>query len=70
MAKFDDSGYDAIVFDKICSCSVRNLERIKRYCECNPDKIVVATGARTDWDARTASRTRTTTANTTTSACV
>ena len=44
MAKFDDSGYDTIVFDKIFFCSVRNLARIKRYCESNPEKIVVATG--------------------------
>ncbi|MFM7986711.1 MAG: hypothetical protein ACKPKO_46090, partial [Candidatus Fonsibacter sp.] len=44
LAKFDDSGYDTIVFDEIFFCSVRNLARIKRYCESNPDKIVVATG--------------------------
>ncbi|MFM7982707.1 MAG: hypothetical protein ACKPKO_25630, partial [Candidatus Fonsibacter sp.] len=44
MAKFDDSGYDTIVFDEIFFCSVRNLARIKRYCESNPDNIVVATG--------------------------
>ena len=43
LAKFDDNGYD-IVFDEILFCSVRNLARIKRYCESNPDKIVVATG--------------------------
>ena len=36
MAKFDDSGYDTIVFDKICFCSVRNLARIKRYCDAIP----------------------------------
>ncbi|MFM7984787.1 MAG: hypothetical protein ACKPKO_36240 [Candidatus Fonsibacter sp.] len=41
---FDDSGYDTIVFDEILFCSVRNLVRIKRYCDSNPDKIVVATG--------------------------
>ncbi|MFM7978711.1 MAG: hypothetical protein ACKPKO_05295, partial [Candidatus Fonsibacter sp.] len=44
MAKFDDSGYDTIVFDEIFFCSVRHLARIKRYCDNNPDKIVVATG--------------------------
>ena len=44
MAKFDDSGCVMIVFDEIFFCSVRNLARIKRYCESNPDKIVVATG--------------------------
>ena len=68
MAKFDDSGYDAIVFDEIFFCSVRNLARIKRYCESNPEKIVVAKGTRTNWNASTASRTRTTTTNTTTGA--
>ena len=44
MAKFDDIAYDTIVFDEILFCSVRNLARIKRYCESNPDKIAVATG--------------------------
>ncbi|MFM7988969.1 MAG: hypothetical protein ACKPKO_57615, partial [Candidatus Fonsibacter sp.] len=44
LAKFDDSGYDTIVFDEIFFCTVRNPARIKRYCESNPDKIVVATG--------------------------
>ncbi len=43
MAKFDDSGYNTIDFDEILFCSVRNLARIKRYCESIPDKIVVAT---------------------------
>ena len=42
MAKFHDNGYDTIVCDKIFICSVRNLARIKRYCESNPDNIVVA----------------------------
>ncbi len=44
MARFDDSGYDTIVFDEIFFSSVRKLARIKRYCETNPDKIVIATG--------------------------
>ncbi|MFM7986614.1 MAG: hypothetical protein ACKPKO_45595 [Candidatus Fonsibacter sp.] len=44
MAKFDDNNYDTRVFDEILFCSVRNLARIKRYCESNPDKIIVATG--------------------------
>ncbi|MFM7984180.1 MAG: hypothetical protein ACKPKO_33140, partial [Candidatus Fonsibacter sp.] len=44
MAKFDDNGYDTMVFDGIFFCSVKNPARIKRYCESNPDKIVVATG--------------------------
>ncbi|MFM7982405.1 MAG: hypothetical protein ACKPKO_24100, partial [Candidatus Fonsibacter sp.] len=43
-AKFDDNGYDTIVFDEIFFCSGRSLARIKRYCESNPDNIVVATG--------------------------
>jgi hypothetical protein len=44
MAKFDDSAYDTIVFDEIFFSSVRKLARIKRYCDANPDKIVIATG--------------------------
>ena len=44
MAKFDDSGYDTIVFDEILFCSVWHLARIKRYCDNNPNNIVVATG--------------------------
>jgi len=44
MAKFDDNGYDAIVFDEILFCSVRHLARIKRYCESNPDNIAIAAG--------------------------
>ena len=44
MSKFDNIGYNTIVFDEIFFCSVRNLARIKRYCENNPDKTVVATG--------------------------
>jgi hypothetical protein len=44
MAKFDDSPFDTIVFDEIFFCSVRKLARIKRYCDANPDKIVIATG--------------------------
>ena len=67
MAKFDDIGYDTIVFDEIFFCSVRDLARIKRSCESNPDKIVVATG---DPSASTAPLTRTTTTNTTTGAWI
>ncbi len=44
MARFDDSGYDTIVFDEILLCCVRKLARIKHYCETHPEKIVVATG--------------------------
>ena len=44
MAKFDDSQYDVVVFDEIFFSSVRKLARIKRYCDKNPEKIVIATG--------------------------
>jgi len=44
MARFDDSSYNVVVFDEILFCSVRNLARVKRYCESNPDNILVATG--------------------------
>ncbi|MFM7979513.1 MAG: hypothetical protein ACKPKO_09380, partial [Candidatus Fonsibacter sp.] len=30
--------------DEIFSCSARHLARIKRYCNKNPDNIVIATG--------------------------
>ena len=68
IAKFDDSGYDTIVFDKICFCSVRNLARIKRYCESNPDKIVVATGDTNQLECIDCITNQKTTTNTTTSA--
>ena len=44
MAKFDDSPYDTIVFDEIFFYNIRNLTRIKTYCENNPEKIIIATG--------------------------
>ena len=44
MAKFDDSGYDVIVFDEIYFANVRMLAKIKSYSENNPDKIILATG--------------------------
>ena len=44
MAKLDNGGYDTVVFDEICFCSVRHLARVKWYCDNNPDKIVIATG--------------------------
>ncbi|MFM7985148.1 MAG: hypothetical protein ACKPKO_38100 [Candidatus Fonsibacter sp.] len=68
MAKFDGSGYDAIVFDEILFCSVRHLAKTKRYCDNNPDNIVIATGARINWSASTAPRTKSTTMSTTTCA--
>jgi len=44
MAKFDDSGYDVIVFGEIYFANVRMLAKIKRYSENNPRKIILATG--------------------------
>ena len=44
VTRFDDTNYDTIVFDEIFFYSVRRLARIKRYCEENPEKIVIATG--------------------------
>jgi len=44
MAKFDDSEYDTIVFDEIVFHNTFILRKIKRYCENNPDKIIIATG--------------------------
>jgi hypothetical protein len=44
MAKFDDSDYDVIVFDEIYFYSIGMLQKIRRYCENNTDKIILATG--------------------------
>ena len=44
MSKFDDSEYDVIVFDEIYFSCVQKLAKIKRYCNNNPDKIIIATG--------------------------
>ena len=44
MSKFDDSDYDVIVFDEIYFYSIGMLQKIKRYCENNIDKIILATG--------------------------
>jgi hypothetical protein len=44
MSKFDDSPYDVIVFDEIYFANVQMLAKIKRYCESNPNKIILATG--------------------------
>ena len=43
LAKFDDSPYDTIVFDEIFFYNIKNMARIKRYCENNPEKIIIAT---------------------------
>jgi hypothetical protein len=44
MAKFDDSGFDTIVFDEIYMSDLQKLARIKKYCDEHPDKIIIATG--------------------------
>ena len=44
MSKFDDSNYDTIVFDEIYMSDLQKLARIKKYCDDNPDKIIIATG--------------------------
>ena len=41
---FDDTNYDTVVFDEIFFYSIRRLARIKKYCDDNPEKIVIATG--------------------------
>ena len=42
--KFDSSGFDCVVFDEIYFSCVMKLSMIKRYCDKNHDKIVIATG--------------------------
>ena len=44
MRMFDDSDYDTIVFDEIYMSDVHKLARIRKYCDENPDKIIIATG--------------------------
>jgi hypothetical protein len=44
MAKFDDSKYDVIVFGEIYFANITVLAKVKRYCENNPNKIILATG--------------------------
>ena len=44
VTRFDDTSYDTVVFDEVFFYSVRRLARIKRYCEENPEEIVIATG--------------------------
>ena len=44
MTKFDDSGFDTIVFDEIYMSDLQKLTRIKKYCDENPDTIIIATG--------------------------
>jgi hypothetical protein len=44
VAKFDATDYDVIVFDEIYMSAMKVLRGIKRYCENNPDKIVIGTG--------------------------
>ena len=42
--KFDDSEYDVIAFDEIYFSSIHTLRKILKYCNDNPDKIIIATG--------------------------
>lgn len=44
MSKFDDSAYDVVVFDEIYFYSIGMLQKIKRYCDNNINKIILATG--------------------------
>ena len=44
MKKFDDSGFDTIVFDEIYFSDIQKMARIRNYCDENPDKIIIATG--------------------------
>ena len=44
ISKFNDAGYDVIVFDEIYFANVRMLARIKRYSDLHPNKIILATG--------------------------
>jgi len=44
ISKFDDSGFDVIVFDEIYFANVRMLARIRSYAKNNPGKIILATG--------------------------
>ncbi len=41
---FDSSQYDTVVFDEIFFANIKNLSRIKRYCDEHPEKIIIATG--------------------------
>ena len=44
VCKFHDSSYDVIAFDEIYSSSIHTLRKILKYCNDNPDKIIIATG--------------------------
>ena len=44
ISKFDSSEYDVIIFDEIYFNDVQKLSKIKKYCNNNPDKIIIATG--------------------------
>ena len=46
--RFNSSEYDTVVFDEIFFASIRNLTRIKRFCDENLDKIIIATGTPTN----------------------
>jgi hypothetical protein len=42
--RFDTKPYDAIIFDEIFFSNIHNLRRIRKFCEDNPEKIILATG--------------------------
>ena len=44
LARFDASGYDTIVFDEIFNFNIKNLARVKKYCDEHPEQIIIATG--------------------------
>jgi hypothetical protein len=44
ISKFDDSDFDAIVFEENEVASVRMLAKIRRYSENTPNTIILATG--------------------------
>jgi hypothetical protein len=44
ITSFDYTSYNVVVFDEIYFLSVRLLAQIKKFCENNPDILVVATG--------------------------
>jgi len=44
MAKFDDSDYNVVVFDEIYFYDIPKFARINKYCNENPNKIIIATG--------------------------
>ena len=52
MAKFDDSPYDTVVFDEIFFYNIRNLTRMKRYCEMSSRTSSITTNTSTTASTR------------------